>query len=177
MGVIIKKIRVDMNLKDYDEEKTININEIYYAKNFNLNNLKKLDGNIKIVEIDCKKCIDGKSLWKEYDNLDLLPQYFGNNWDAFYDSIDYFEFFDDYDLVVFILNDFNIFMKEEKLEGLYLYKRFKESLAFKKAQKNDNRPPLTYIFNIQSDEMGIISDINWLYRNMEMKLEVHIYDD
>ncbi|MCL1972587.1 MAG: barstar family protein, partial [Endomicrobia bacterium] len=111
---INKEIKISMKIKDFDKEKQISANEVYYAINFDKKELNKLGKNIKVIEIDCKKCRNSKSLWKEYDNKELLPSYFGNNWDAFYDSIFYFEFFEQYDLVIFILNDFEYFLEEEQ---------------------------------------------------------------
>lgn len=50
MGVRIKKVRLDMKLRYYEKDKIINPNEIYHTENFNLTDLDKLKGNIKIIE-------------------------------------------------------------------------------------------------------------------------------
>jgi RNAse (barnase) inhibitor barstar len=170
-------IKINMEVKIFDREKKILPNEVYLCEKFNIKEIDKLKGNIKIIEIDCKNCKNVEGLWKEYDKKGLLPDYFGNNWNAFYDSIFYFEFFEEYDLVVFILNDFNFLMKEEPIVSVFIYKKIKESLAFKIAQKDDNKPPLTYIFNLNGDKSrGIANDILHVYNNTDMLVDVPVYD-
>jgi len=175
----MREIKISMGIKNFDKEKQINTNEVYYTINADkkeLNNLLNRFGkNIKIIEIDCKKCKNAKSLWQEYDNKGLLPPYFGNNWDAFYDSIFYFEFFEQYDLLVLILNDFEYFMEEEQIKALSIYKKIKESLAFKIGQKKYNRPSLTYIFNANEYRKGPLFYIETLYRNTERTVVVPVY--
>lgn len=115
--------------------------------------------------------------WKKYDSKGLFSDYFGNNRNAFYDSTYYFEFFAEYDLVVFVLNDFNFLMKEDPIVSLVIYKKIKESLAFKIARKNYNKPPLTYIVNLNGDNKipSMMHDILMIYNNTELLVAVPVY--
>jgi hypothetical protein len=173
-----KSVRVSYELIKIQEDTEIESNNVYYVFNFDKGKLGQLRSNIKLVEIDCRNCHNAKGLWQEFGKNGVLYDFFGNNWDAFFDNIYYYEFWEEYDNVVIIFSYFEDLLKEEQINVVLLYNVIRDSIADKIVNSEHNKPPVIYIFNLEDEkEFGLLNIIKNSYSGLFAEVQPREYDD